>query len=87
MLLITEIILTIVAWKRGWKWWTLLIWAIALITAFIVSMARHVESGFVADIILVAGLLVMSIKARKPAGPDAALIHQEEVEKQRGNEL
>ncbi len=87
MLLILEIILTIAAWKRGWKWWTLLIWAMAVMAAFFVSMARNAESGFVADIVLVVGLLVMSIKARKLTGPDTALLHQEEVDKQRENEL
>ena len=65
MLLGLEIVLTITAWARGWKWWALLTWPVALIAAFVVSMARGAASGFVADIVLVAGLLILSIAGHR----------------------
>jgi hypothetical protein len=67
MLLVLEIILTITAWKRGWKAWTLLAWPIALGTAFVVSLIRDAASGFVADIVLIGLLVIMTIKKRQTA--------------------
>jgi len=35
LLLIVEVLLTVAAWRRGWKGWALLPWAVCFFTAFI----------------------------------------------------
>lgn len=67
MLLVLEIILTIAAWKRGWKGWALLPWVIALVAAFTVSLVRGAATGFVADVILIGAMIIMVNKPRWPA--------------------
>jgi MFS family permease len=50
MLLILEIILTIFAWRRGWKWYALLPLGIAFAIGFLVGLSTGASGGLVGDI-------------------------------------
>lgn len=74
MLLIVEIMLTVAAWKKGWRGWALLPVAVCFATAFLLGAAAgangaspddFVGVGLVLDILLVIALGVMI--ARAPA--------------------
>lgn len=73
MILILEIILTIVAWKRGWKWLSLLPIGIGLLIGFLIGMGMANSSGseistvgLILDLIIVAILAVMCIVKKNP---------------------
>lgn len=72
MLLIIEIMLTVAAWKKGWRGWALLPVAICFATAFLLGAAAgangtspddFVGIGLVLDVLLVVVLGVMIAKA------------------------
>ena len=74
MLLILEIILTIAAWKRGWKGWALLPAAAGLWAAFfagvVIGLAGGSEEnlfpvGIIFDLLIVGALIVMTSKRRR----------------------
>lgn len=51
MLTVVEIILTIVAWKRGWKGWALLPLGLVMILAFVIGASVGVTGGDVEDVL------------------------------------
>jgi uncharacterized membrane protein YfcA len=74
MLLIAEIILTIFAWRKGWKWFALIPLGIALLLGFLIGVAIGGSGGsidnvrglsLVLDIIVVIILIVMNVKSPK----------------------
>lgn len=71
MLLIIEIILTIFAWRKGWRWYSLIPMVVALIFGFflgagIAASGGNVDSitglGVIIDILATIILIVMNIK-------------------------
>ena len=68
MLLIAEIILTVFAWRNGWKWLALLPVGIAFIIGLIIGASRVTDlSGVIfIDIIAVIALIIMVSKSKKP---------------------
>lgn len=74
MLLILEIILTIFAWRKGWKWLALLPVGIGFTLGLIIGFATGVTGGnvndikplaFVLDIIVFIVLIIMNVKGPK----------------------
>ena len=68
MLLIAEIILTVFAWRNGWKWLALLPVGIAFIIGLIIGASGVTDlSGVIfIDIIAVIALIIMVSKSKKP---------------------
>jgi len=74
MLLVAEIILTIFAWKKGWRWWALVPVALALLIGLFMGMGVGASGGdvdsvrgisIVLDVIAVIALIVMVTKGPK----------------------
>jgi hypothetical protein len=73
-MLILEIVLTIAAYRRGWKGYALLPGALALLAGFLVGLAAQANGGTAAatpaailvDIACIVALIVMARRA--PAG-------------------
>ena len=72
MILIAEIILTIVAWQKGWRGWALLPMAIVLSLAFVMGLAVGAAGGSKGDVIVpclildamgILALVVMTARA------------------------
>ena len=63
MLLILEIILTIVAWNRGWKWFALIPVGITFCIGFMAGLIVGSTGGSVADISWVTVLDIMAVIA------------------------
>ena len=67
-MLIVEIVLTIVAWNRGWKWLALIplgmAFGIGLIAGASGATASDLESLLVIDVIAIIALIVMIIKEK-----------------------
>lgn len=73
-MLILEIILTIFAWRKGWRWLALLPMGIALLIGFIIGISIGANGGnvssigggaIVIDIMAVIALIVMLVKGPK----------------------
>jgi hypothetical protein len=74
-MLLVEIILTIIAWVRGWKWWALLPLGIALAIGFFVGVGIASTGGTIntndmmsfiwVDILAVIALGIMCFKKRE----------------------
>jgi len=73
--LIIEIVLTILAWNRGWKWLALLPVGIALAIGFCMGLGIGASGGSVSDvqgiavvfdIIAIIALIIMCVKGKKP---------------------
>jgi hypothetical protein len=71
MLLIVEIILAIFAWRKGWRWYSLIPMVVALVFGFflgagIAASGGNVDSirglGVIIDILATIILIVMNIK-------------------------
>jgi hypothetical protein len=60
MLVIAEIILTIFAWRNGWKWWALLPVGIAFFIGLIAGANMAAVGGDISDM---GGLIVVDILA------------------------
>ena len=72
MLLIIEIVLTIFAWRNGWKWLALLPIGIAFAVGFFIGYGVALSGGTTdissvvfLDIIAVIALIIMCIKKRE----------------------
>lgn len=74
MLLIAEIILTIFAWRKGWRWWALVPVALALLIGLFMGMGVVASGGdvdsvrgisIVLDVLAVIALIVMVTKGPK----------------------
>ena len=55
-MLLIEVILTIVAWRKGWRWRVLVPWGVALGASLLLGMAVGASGGSVED---VSGLAVL----------------------------
>jgi len=71
MLLILEILLTIFAWRKGWKWFALLPLGIGVVISFLIGIIVGASGGsvdtakgigLVFDILVIIILVVMNIK-------------------------
>jgi len=78
MILIIEIVLTVFAWRKGWKWLALLPVGIAMLIAFIAGYMVGLSGGnvsevsnnaIVLDISAIIALIIMLIKAPKSNKP------------------
>jgi len=74
MLLIAEIILTVFAWRKGWRWWALAPMAITLLIGFFMGVGIGASGGdidsvrgisIVFDILATIALIVMVTKGPK----------------------
>jgi len=69
MLLIAEIILTIFAWRKGWKWLALLPLAIAFTIGMIIGFTSGIDGNLgvaaALDIAAIIALIVMIAKPKK----------------------
>ncbi len=85
MLLIAEIMLTIAAWRKGWKAWALVPMGALLALAFMIGVAMGASGsstddafgvGLVLDLACVISLVILTVRAPKkvhiprPAEPD-----------------
>jgi hypothetical protein len=78
MLLFIETMLTIIAWKRGWKWRAILPISIALVASFLTGFIMGAKGAqendspisMIFDAVVILTLIVMIIKrpSPKPAG-------------------
>lgn len=74
-MILLELILVIVTWRRGWRWWSLLPWACAYVLAFSIGFAMgaagvrgqeaYLVLGGVLEIFLIIALIVMAVIGRK----------------------
>lgn len=70
-MLIIEIILTVVAWYKGWKWLSLIPVGVALLLGVFVGMSVGLSGGtdvsgaIVIDILAIIALIVMCVKGKK----------------------
>lgn len=68
-MLIIEIILTIIAWNRGWKWWALLPLGIAFGFGFIAGASgmsqSDLEGLLFLDVIAIIALVIMIAVKKK----------------------
>ncbi len=78
MLLILEIILTVTAWKKGWRWWALLPVAIAFgsafLTGFVIGASGNtIENPLVFiifDLLLIITQIVLTAVPRRVRIPE-----------------
>jgi hypothetical protein len=86
MLLILEIILAISAWRRGWRAWALMPFAVTWGLAFFIGVAMGVSGaspeeavpvGLVLELGCLVALAVMCGTARKPAEASASEVGTE----------
>lgn len=72
MLIIAEIILTVTAWRKGWRRWALLPMGIVLGIAFVIGVAIGTSGAsaedvfgvaFILDIPAIVALIIMTAKA------------------------
>lgn len=73
-MLIIEIILTVFAWRKGWKWLALLPVGIALLIGFIIGFSVGFSGGDVStlgngvifiDVMAIIALIIMIVKGPK----------------------
>lgn len=50
MLVLAEIILTILAWRKGWRWWALIPVAIPFCIGFVMGIGIASQGGSISDI-------------------------------------
>jgi hypothetical protein len=60
-MLIIEIILTIFAWRKGWRWLALIPMGLALLIGFIIGLSIGASGGSVAD--LSGGAILIDVAA------------------------
>lgn len=67
MLLIVEIILTIFAWKKGWRWLSLIPLGLALLIGMVIGLsgATNLSFIYIIDILAIVALIIMNVKAPK----------------------
>lgn len=72
MILIAQIILTVVAWNKGWKWHSLAPMAIAFFTGFMVGFSGGEigQAAFIIDLMALVALIVMSTNKPKQKNND-----------------
>ena len=64
---IIEIILTIFAWRNGWKWLSLIPIGVAFTLAFILGISGQADTNiYWLDVMAIIALIVMIINKRKP---------------------
>lgn len=61
MIAVLEIILTISAWKKGWRWRALLPLALGCVAAFLVGAAAGANGGSVENVLPIAVLLELGV--------------------------
>jgi hypothetical protein len=78
LFLVAEIVLTIMAWNKGWKWQALLPFGIGYPMAFLIGLmigysggnvADAQPVGFVIDLIILGILIAMVVKGKKEVLP------------------
>lgn len=81
-MLILEIILTIIAWRKGWKWLSLVPMAMPIIIGFFTGVGIGLSGGsvdeipgfmIIFDIIAVIALIIMCFKSPKSKSNETSL--------------
>ena len=79
--LIAEIILTVIAWRKGWRWWALLPAFLAFATGFVLGAAIELTGGnalsalpysIFIDLIAIFALICMAGTDRYDRGPSVS---------------
>lgn len=87
MILILEIVLTVLAWRKGWKWKALLPPGIGFMTAFLMGIAIEVSGGNVNSAVgvgLVIDLgVIISLIIMLASEPKRAIAPSVKVEKEK----
>jgi len=82
MILGIEIFLTAAAWKKGWKWWALLPYAISIILLLSVSAVMGLKQdeiylvGMVGDAVVILSLIIMGAKTTKKEDNKNAVVRE-----------
>ena len=95
LMLIAEIILTVIAWRKGWRWWALLPGFMAFGIGFVLGAVVEISGGnsfsalpyaIFIDIIAIFALICMAGTNRYDRGPSVSqmLSAVKEVEQQMG---
>ena len=83
MLLILEIILTVVAWRKGWKAYALLPFGITFLFGFLMALAVQSSGGsispvspvgLIVELINIGVLIRLATKAPKAEGRDEPVV-------------
>jgi hypothetical protein len=86
MLLIAEIILTIFAWRKGWKWLSLIPLGTGMFTGFLIGFAVGSSGGnldaargvgVLLDFVIIGVLIYMVIKGPKSTSGNENTLSQE----------
>lgn len=71
MLLLAQIILTIIVWKKGWKWLSLIPVGVCLLIGLLIGLSGGESiSGIFIDIISIIALIVMWTKPKISTSKD-----------------
>lgn len=72
MILIAQVLLTVQAWRKGWKGWALLPMGVALLLGLLLGsvtddVERLVVPGLIGDLLSLAALIGLSMRGPQPA--------------------
>ena len=72
MILIAQLLLTVQAWRNGWKGWALLPMGIALVFGLLLGsvtddVERLVVPGLIGDLLSLGSLIGLSVREPRPA--------------------
>ena len=76
MILIAQVLLTVQAWRKGWKGWALLPMGVAFVVGMLLGLVtdeveRLVVPGLIGDVLSVAALIALSVRGPQPASAPA----------------
>jgi hypothetical protein len=77
MILVAQLVLTVQAWRNGWKGWALLPIGITLIFGLLLGsvtddVERLVVPGLICDLLSIGALIGLSVREPRPASVPAA---------------
>jgi hypothetical protein len=72
MILVAQVLLTVQAWRKGWKGWALLPMGVALLLGLLLGsvtddVERLVVPGLIGDLLSLAALIGLSVRGSQPA--------------------
>jgi hypothetical protein len=71
VLLLAQIILTVIVWKKGWKWLSLIPIGVCLLFGLLIGLSGgEPSSGIFIDIIAIVALIIMLTKQKISASKD-----------------
>jgi uncharacterized membrane protein YfcA len=65
-MLIIEIILTVLVWRKGWKWLSLIPLGVAFLIGLIIGASgASINSAIIFDVLAIIALIIMLVKSPK----------------------